>query len=137
LEQRQEPDASRGCTCFQGSTLDVAKRKSTLGPALPHFGFCSNRTGCCHNNHTQQSRIIAVNDGRMCRIQTGGGHDYPRLYWASLGLVQRPVFGQVGSRAAPRHPTKHGTCGFDPRLSCAKLFRLCPLWQTCVGALRR
>ena len=85
--------------CFQGSTLDVAKRKSTLGPVcLPHVGFCSSRTGCCNNNHTQQSRTIAVNDGRVFRLVVDmTSHDF---CWATLGLVQRPVFAQVGCRAA-------------------------------------
>lgn len=73
--------------------LDVAKRKSTLGPASATFWLLLSRTVCCHN-HTQQPP--GRDRQRMGRIRTGGGHEKPRLsHWASLGLVRRAVVAQL------------------------------------------
>lgn len=77
----------------QGSTLDVAKRKSTLGPLPATFWLLLQQNWLLPKSHT----ALRSDRQRGCRIWTGGGHEFRRVDWMLLGI----------SRPGPRPGVAH------------------------------
>jgi hypothetical protein len=95
------------------------RKKINARPCLPHAGFCSIRTGC-RDNHKQQSRAIAVTNNR-CVVFGLAVDTSARDSTSHLSAWFGEPSSSMCMSGSNRHP-KHGTCVFDPKPSCAKLF---------------